>query len=74
MVQSSRGPKNGKLYETIAVSALWSRKPPACSVPHHPRIQMEEQRTLKAESYLVKPMNKKNNFVCISKFFQCAQL
>ena len=24
MVQSSRGPKNSKLYETIAVSRLWS--------------------------------------------------
>ena len=41
------------------LAGLVGGKPPARSVPHHPRIQMEEQRTLKAESYLVKPMNEK---------------
>ena len=30
MVQSSRGGKNGKLNETIEVSALWSNRPSTC--------------------------------------------
>ena len=49
----------GAVVSQLVLKLKESVPPPPGSVPQHPRIQMEEQRTLKAESYLVKPMNKK---------------
>ena len=49
-------------YTYIPTVQVWLvGSPPALSVPHYPRIQMEDQRILKAASYLVKALNQKKH-------------